>query len=389
MREQYQEVRSISWFDKLTTSCLGVILGLLLFLGSFGVLIWNEGKVNLATVAQSAIDISTIATPTQAQGKLVSVTDRITATTPLGDDRFLLPGNYVVVARTVEMYAWDEQQTTESRKQIGGSETQVTTYTYESRWSVNPENSANFKYAQTHYNPAKPIPDQLLKVPEARVGRYSLDMNSFTRVSQQRASCDSTGSIAEWGSGGTIDLPATGYLSLNAQNSRVNGRVQRTNRYIFQGAGSPQTPHIGDVRVCYSVLPVNTMITVFGQLDQNQITPYLYRQTPVYRLLPGTRSAAIATLRDEHTLWTWIFRAGGFLMMWFGLMLLGSPLSAVLDVIPILGSFAEGVTFVSSFITAFILSTVTILVAMLLNHLVALLLAIGVTIAALFLLRRR
>lgn len=389
MRDQYQEVRSVSWFDKLTTSCLGVILGLLLFLGSFGVLIWNEGKLNLATVAQSAIDISTMAAPTQAQGKLVSVTDRITATTPLGDDRFLLPGKYVVVARTVEMYAWDEQQNTESRKQLGGSETQVTTYTYESRWSTNPENSANFKYAQTHYNPPKPIPDQLLKVPEARVGRYSLDMNSFRRVSAQRASCDSTGSIAEWGTGGTIDLPPIGYLSLTAQNSRVNGGARRMDRYIFQGTGSPQTPQIGDVRVCYSVLPVGTQVTVFGQLDQNQITPYLYRQTPVYRLLPGTRPEAIVALTQEHTLWTWIFRAGGFLMMWFGLMLLGSPLSAVLDVIPILGSFAEGFTFVSSFITAFILSTVTILVAMLLNHLVALLLALGVTIAALFLLRRR
>lgn len=389
MREQYQDVQQVSWFDKLGSSCFGVILGLLLFLGSFVLLIWNEGKLNLATVAQSAVDISTIADPATVEAKLVSVTDRITTTMSLGDDRFLLPGKYVVVDRTVEMYAWDEQQKTESRKQIGGSETQVTTYTYESRWSASPKNSNNFKYSQNHRNPPKAIPDQLFKVPDARIGRYSLDMNSFSKVAERRASCDGTGTISEWGQGGTLYLPQTEYLQLTAQNSRVSGGALRTERYIFQGAGSPQAPKIGDVRVCYSVLPVDTVVTVFGKLDQNRITSYLHQQTPVYRLLPGTRQAAIATLTQEHTMWTWIFRGGGFLMMWFGLMLLGSPLSTFLSVVPFLGSFAEGLTLVSSLITAFVLSTVTILAGMLLNHPIALLLAIGVTMGVLVMRYRR
>lgn len=389
MQEQYHDVRQVGWLDKASTSCLGVLLGLLLFLGSFVLLVWNEGKLNLATVAQSSVDITAIANPATAQSQLVSVTDRITATTPLGDDRFLVPGPYVVVDRTVEMYAWDEQQKTERRRQLGGSETEVTTYTYESRWTSNPENSTNFKYAQNHRNPPKSIPDQLFKVPAAQVGQYRLDMQAFNRVGARRSSCESDGSIAEWGHGGTLSLPQSGYLQLSDRNSRVSNGAWRTDRYIFQGTGSPQAPKIGDVRVCYRVLPVNTVVTVFGKLEQQQITPYLYRQTPVYRLLPGTRAAAIATLQDEHTLWTWIFRAGGFLMMWFGLMLMGSPLSVVLDVIPFLGSLASGFMFVSSLITALILSSVTILVAMSLQHPIAWLLAIGVAVGVLVLRRRR
>lgn len=389
MREQYQEVQQVSWSDKLGSSCFALILGVLLFLGSFGLLVWNEGKLNLATVAQSAIDISTIADPTTAQAKLVSVTDRIMTAVPLGDDRFLLPGKYVVVDRTVEMYAWDEQQKTERRKQIGGSETQVTTYTYESHWSVNPKNSNDFKYSQNHHNPPKAISDQLFKVAAAQVGQYALDMNSFSRISERRASCDGTGTISEWGQGGTIYLPQTGYLQLSAQNSQVNGGALRTDRYIFQGSGAPQAPQIGDLRVCYSVLPVDTVVTVFGKLDQSRITPYLHHQGVMYRLLPGTRQAAIATLTQEHNLWTWIFRGGGFLMMWFGLILLGSPFSAVLDVIPGVGSFAEGFTLISSLIAAFLLSTVTILAAMLLNHPIALLLAISVTMGVLFMRHHR
>ncbi len=389
MREPYQDVQQVSWSDKFSSSCFALILGLLLFLSSFVLLVWNESKLNLATVAQSAIDISTIADPGTAQAKLVSVTDRITTTVPLGDDRFLLPGKYVVVDRTVEMYAWEEQQKTERRKQIGGSETQVTTYTYESRWNTNPKNSRDFKYSQNHHNPPKAIPDQLFKVAAAQVGQYSLDMNSFSRISERRASCDGTGTLSEWGQGGTVYLPQTGYLQLTAQNSRVSGGALRTDRYIFQGSGSPQTPQIGDLRVCYSVLPVDTVVTVFGKLDQNRITPYLHRQTPLYRLLPGTRQAAIGALTQEHNLWTWIFRGGGFLMMWFGLMLLGSPFSAVLDGIPGLGSVAEGFTLISSLIAALMLSTVTILAAMLLNHPIALLLAVGITIGVLVMQRLR
>lgn len=389
MPDYYQEVAQVGWLDKLGNSCLGAILGLVLFLGSFVLLVWNEGKINVATVAQSAIDVSAIVDSSMAQSKLVSVTGQIATKSPLGDDRFLLPGKYVVVDRTVEMYAWHENKDTETQKKIGGSETKVTTYTYETRWTTSPEKSNNFKYSQNHQNPPKAIPDQLFKVAEARVGRYTLDMNGFNRVNGRRSSCDSTSSVLEWGHGGTIYIPKSGYLQLTTQNSQVRGRGLLTNGYIFQGNGLPKSPQIGDIRVCYSVLPVNTEVTVFGRLDQNRITPYLHRQTPIYRLLPGTRNTAIATLTDEHNLWTWIFRVGGFLMMWVGLVLMGSPLSTFLDVIPIVGSFAEALTGVASLVAAFVLSSVTILTAMLMNHPIALFLAIGVTIVVLLMFRRR
>lgn len=387
MREQY-EVQSTSWSDRFTTAYGAILLGILLFLSAFVLLVWNEGRLNLATAAQSAVDLSTIADSSGAQAKLVSVTGQITATTLLGDDRFLLPGKYVVADRTVQMYAWHEERETERNKRLDGSETQTTTYTYEARWNSSPEKSADFKYSQNHRNPPKAIPDQLFKVSEARIGKYTLDMDGFSRVSERRASCDGTGTISEWGEGGTINLPEIGYMKLTAQNSRVSGSAVRTDDYIFQGTGSPQTPHIGDIRVCYTVLPVNTTVTVFGQLNHNQITPYLNGQTPVYRLIPGTRAAAIAFLKKEHNFWIWIFRFAGFLMMWFGLMLTGSPFSALTTVIPVVGSFIEKFFIASSFVTAFVLSTMTILIAMLLHHAIALLLAVGVAAGTLALLRR-
>lgn len=382
MPEQY-EVQSTSWSDRFTNVYGAVILGILLFLSSFVLLVWNEGRLNLATAAQTAINLSPIADSTGAQAKLVSVTGQITAKNLLGDDRFLLPGKYVAVDRTVEMYAWHEERDTERNKRLDGSETQTTTYTYESRWSSSPEKSKNFKYSQNHFNPPKALPDQLFKVAEARIGRYTLDMNGFSRVSERRASCDGMGTISEWGEGGTINLPEVGYLKLTTQNSRVSGSAVRTDNYIFQGVGSPQSPQIGDIRICYTVLPVNTTVTVFGQLNHNQIKPYLKGQTPVYRLIPGTREAAIAYLQKEHNFWIWFFRFAGFLMMWFGLMLTGSPFSVWTNAIPLVGSFIESFFMASSFVTAFVLSTVTILIAMLVHHPIALLLAIGVVVGTL------
>jgi hypothetical protein len=94
-------------------------------------------------------------------------------------------------------------------------------------------------------------------------------------------------------------------------------------------------------------------------------------------------------LHSDYVTMTWVLRAGGFLMMWFGLIFAAGPISVILDFIPFLGSLSEGITGVTSFFVACVLSTVTILVSMLLHHPLGLILAIATTIATLALLRGR
>jgi hypothetical protein len=226
-------------------------------------------------------------------------------------------------------------------------------------------------------------------VPSAQIGQYAIDMNSLSNVTNYRASCESNDSISRWdGIHQSIQLPKSSALNLNDQNSRIAGKAIRTSNYVFQGKGSPQSPKIGDVRVCYSVLPAEATVTVFGALQQAQIKPYVHKDTPLLRLIPGTRSVAIAALGQEESWWRWLFRLGGFLLMWVGLFFMGSPMVAVLDVIPLLGWIAEYATAISSLVVAFVLSAITILISSILHHPIALISFVCVTAGALLVLKR-
>ena len=399
MQEEYIEVTQITWFEKLGSSCLGAFFALLAFLFSFYVLFWNEGRVNLAEIAKTAIDISAFSVATSidahAQGKLISVTGVDTSNAPLGDGLFLLPGKYILVDRTVEMYAWDETENTHREKHVGGSETRTTTYTYSSEWTNRPENSSSFRDSANHQNPPKAFPDQLYKVPSFHFGRYTLDLSSLTQVLNHRNSCvQGSTTIAgvdvnlpEAGGMG-INLPEAGHLQLTPQNSRVSGGAIRMPDYLFKGRGSPDHPNVGDLRVCYTVLLAGQGVTAFGKLDGTQIVPYVHQNTQIQRLIPGTRITAIALLGREEALWRWVFRVGGWLLMWMGLAFMGTPVAAFLDVIPWVGDVAEGMALAGSAITTLILSIITILVSSLVHHPVALAVALCFTIGVLLILPR-
>ena len=93
---------------------------------------------------------------------------------------------------------------------------------------------------------------------------------------------------------------------------------------------------IGDIRIQYSALNNDIQATVLGKLSgENTITAYRGScNILMYRLFPGTRTQAIATLSNEHKILTWILRGVGFLMMWFGMDMIIEPLNVLLDVLP-------------------------------------------------------
>jgi hypothetical protein len=387
---QYQEVEVNHWGKRIVNSFVGVLLGVGLFFASFFVLYWNEGRIDFSQIAKTAVEISSTAPNSTAQGKLVSTTGNITAAQKLGDRLFLKEGNYIVVDRQVETYAWVEERKTETKKSLGGSETTTTTYSYDAKWTADPANSKSFKYSENYQNPVKTaegfhysyrlkgdregayrdgkraIAAQTYKVPEAKVGLYQVNVPELQILSLNN-------------------------LPLEPQKLNLDDSVSLQDEYIYAGKDTLATPHIGDLRIRYAALPADTTVTVFGQLSApDRITPYLHkRKHRFYDLFPGNRDEAIAKLHSDYVTMTWVLRAGGFLMMWFGLIFAAGPISVILDFIPFLGSLSEGITGVTSFFVACVLSTVTILVSMLLHHPLGLILAIATTIATLALLRGR
>ncbi len=357
MSDKYTEVEVVGWGNRIGSSFVGLLFGVLLFFASFFVLYSNEGRLDFSQVAKQAVEISANSPNTSAIGKLVSTTDSLISDRLLGDNLFLKPGQYIAINRDVDMFGWDEEKKTQTQKNTGGSETKTTTYTYHKKWLDKPQDSSTFKKTQGHYNPPKSIPDFTSRVSQAKVGIYTLDINS-------------------------IDLPQFQKLQLNPQNITLKDGVSLIDNYLFQGKGMLENPEVGDLRIQYSIIPNGLDVTVFGQLDSNnRITSYLHKgKHRLYRIFAGSRAEAISTLKTEHKIWTWVLRLVGFLMMWIGLALALEPISVILDFLPFLGGITRGITKASTFIIAFVMSSITILLSMLLHNLLALALTVSVAV---------
>ncbi|MBI5411810.1 TMEM43 family protein [Candidatus Peregrinibacteria bacterium] len=354
MPDKFTTTTTTSYGSRITNSIKSVIAGLILFVGSFAVLYWNEGQVDYSTIAQTATHISAEATNTNAalNGQLVSATGIFDSQETIGDGLFLKPDKFIGADRVVEMYAWTEKEESKSKTNVGGSETTETTYTYEKEWTDDPENSSEFKYPEGHVNPQKTLKDSSDRAKTATLGVYSVDMAS-------------------------VELPDFESLELTTGNTTLSqGAVLASQDYLYipkTKTSSFDIPEVGDLRVSYLVLRPGAKSTIFGKLDGTSITAYNDKDNNLfYRVFSGTREEAISTLHSEYLISLWLFRALGFVMMWLGLAMLFTPISVVLDVLPIFGTISRMLIGGIAFIVSLILSLVTILVSSVIHNVVAL-----------------
>ncbi len=359
MPDQFTKISTQGWGSRILGSLKGIFVGFLLFIISFGILYWNEGRVNVTKIAENAVGVSSTVQNTELDQQLVFSTGILSTSQVLGDT-YLNHGNYISLKRTTEMYAWTENKKTQSEKNMGGSETKTETYNYEKDWIENPADSENFEYPEGHTNPNKTISSGTRNVENARLGIYNIDMNK-------------------------VQLPSYEKLKLNGKAIPHDGLTLANEDYMFKGSGTITDPQIGDLRISYSAVKNNTgdNHTIFGKLDGKNISPYYGKKdTKLYRIFEGDRDTALSTMKTEHKIMTWIFRLIGFLLMWFGLMAILGPISVILDVVPFLGSVGRGATGLVSFVVALVLSIITIIVSMIIHNIFAL---IAVALIALIL----
>lgn len=361
MADQFTTVTTKGWGSRLLESIGGVLLGFVMFVASFGVLYWNEGRVDVSKIAKTATEISaTTPASTEVNGKLISTTGIFKSDETIGDD-YLKVGSYISLQRNVEMYAWKEETTEKTTKNTGGSETTETTYNYVKEWTSSPDSSANFKHPEDHTNPEMTLSENEVSVEKAQVGIYNVDV-------------------------ATIALPSYKDLSLSDENTILADGLNLANdQYLFKGTGTISSPVVGDMRLSYSVIanPIN-QATVFGTLDltNSQITPfYGEKNTELFRAFEGTRDSAISTLKTEYTMMLWIFRGVGFFLMWVGLMALFGPISVFLDFLPIFGSIGRVGIGIITFIVSLVLSAITIILSMILHSLIAVIIVVLAALA--------
>lgn len=371
MPDEFKEVTTTGLGGRFVDSLKKIVVGLILFIVSFGVLFWNEGRIDVSKIARNAVEISASKSENAdvQNGKLVSVSGVMATTSTVGDDLFLKPDAYLTLARTVEVYAWKESQNTTSKKNLGGSETTETTYSYAKEWTNDPEDSSSFKYPADHQNSEKRFENGTFQASVATIGDYTVDTASI-----------------EW--------PPLNPIKLTDQNvNLVNGATLAGDTYLFIGAVAGSTitnPVIGDTRISYKGLNSGASGTVLGKLSASSIVPFMGKSdTKIYQFFAGTKDEAVAAMHTQYTTSTWLLRLVGFLIMWFGLMMMVDVASVLLDVLPMLGTVSRSIVGVITFVIALLLSVVTIIISSVVHSLIALVLLLVVAIVVALVLMKK
>lgn len=356
--DSFSEVTYTSWFSRLGNSFGGAVLGLVLFLVSFVVLYWNEGRAvdtarSLEEAGGAVVSTAADKIDPALDGKLVHVAGKATTADTLSDELFGVSAGALRLTRAVEMYQWKEEQKKETRTKLGGGQETVTTYSYVKEWSASPIDSSRFRSntkegAKAHMNPS--WPDQFRSreqtAPKVTVGAFTLPAPLLAQIHTSEP------------------LPVTGD-DLKKLPSALQQEFQVADGRFYRGK-APASPELGDLRIGFSVV---RPLTVSVIAEQSGETLRAYQPKSARRsieiLHEGDHSAQEMIRAEEsaNARLTWILRLVGFVLMALGIFLVLNPLKVFSDVLPFLGGLVGFVLGVFAALVAAVLSLITIAIS--------------------------
>jgi transmembrane protein TMEM43 len=192
MSEEYSndsvtEVTTTGWLQRIVQSFVGAVVAVLLVIGSIVLLWWNEGRAveairALDQGARQLVEANATAVDPANNNKLVHLSGAMTTPAPARDTAFGVGGDDLLrLRRNVEMFQWTEQKSTRSQKNLGGSETTETTYSYHKEWSDHPVDSGHFREAGGHRNPPMPIHSATIDSQDVQLGSYRVERDHPAR----------------------------------------------------------------------------------------------------------------------------------------------------------------------------------------------------------------
>lgn len=349
-----QKVTRVGLGSRLVNSLVGVLIGIVIFIGAFPLLFWNESRT--VRTARTLLEGRAIVKPTTAdavlpelENALVHLTGVTNTPEVLQDEVFGIAANAIGLRRNVEMYQWKESSRTQSQDRIGGSQEQVTTYSYERVWSDSPIRSAEFWNPAGHENPSEiPFRSAELRAELVNLGAYHLDSSLVKQLNQRDIMLLSEAQTLSISRAAGIDATRSGDWF-----------------YLPYAGGSAQAPSVGDMRIRFEVIPSST-VSVVAQQQGSELSPYPSKHGATINLLAyGEISSAdmFATAEQSNRLLAWALRLAGFMLMTAGLGLLAGPLVTLGKIIPPVGALLGlGVRLIAG-VLALVLSTVTIALA--------------------------
>lgn len=352
MSDTFTVTTRTSWFGRIGNSFAGVVIGLILIIGMIVLLFWNEGRAvqtarSLAEGAGAVVSIGADTVDAGNEGRLVHVSGPVTTGETPSDPDFAVSAQGVRLVRNVEMYQWKESSKSETKKELGGGEQTVTTYSYAKTWEDRPIDSGSFKQPSGHENPSMEIRERSFQVGEGKIGAFTLDQPVLDRI------------------GGDRSLPIRPDQQQAIQAAYAGSKkLSIVDSAIYLG-WNPSSPAIGDYRIRYEIVPLDT-ISVIGQQRGATFVPYQTVAGDQLLMVDNGDVSADRMFKEAESankVLTWILRAAGLLLLFVGFALFMGPIGVLADVIPFLGSIVRLGTGIIAFFLAVVVGTITIAIA--------------------------
>ena len=301
----------------------GVGVGLLMALLSVVLLWWNEGRSvttarGLAEGEKVSVEANADAVDQGLQGKLVHVSGRTALKTPAADSVFgVTAPDLIKLRRTVEMFQWVEEKEEATRTKVGGGQETVTEYRYVKKWDERFRPASDFRHPEGHENPRPAQQTASFQAEGVSVGAYRLP--DFL--------------LDQWQDFKSHPLPEP-----KALPEGLRDRAMMQGEWLVLSQ-TPQNPIVGDLRVQFESIRTGDASVLARQVQDTFENWVTSQGTEIARIAAGVQSkeAMFAAAKAENTVLAWLLRAGGFLLMFLGMLALFSPLKVLADVIPLAG----------------------------------------------------
>jgi len=344
MADEFQTVTNQSWFSRIGSALKGILIGFLFIAGGTILLFWNEGRAvhRAQTLEQGASQVISASAGTvdmSKNGKLVHVTGEAKSTETLRDPEFGISSHAIALKRNVEMYQWREESKSTTKKKLGGGTETVTTYSYDKEWSSSAIDSSGFKQGEGHHNPPMPFSSKEWQASKVTLGAYDLAPVFISKIP------------------GEEPLKVENLDELPAL-IREKARLSSGSLYLGE---NPDSPHIGDLRVTFTIVP-DQMVSIVGLQQGSILAAYPMKHGSISLIEAGSHTAdeMFQSAKTANKTMTWILRAVGLLLLFVGFSMLLHPLAVLADVIPFLGTIVGVGTGLVSFFLAMALGLLTI-----------------------------
>ena len=391
----YTETTTTGYGTRVGNSFKSIGTGFILFCAATALLWWNEGRaVKTAKMLEEA-GSSYVEMPNPGKidasldGELICGTAMATTEDSLMDKDFDIGAKAIAIKRHVEYYQWVEHSESKSEDKLGGKEVTTTTYTYSQQWVSSPVQSSQFKdpayqnkntvlatvedaeqYAENVAFGAYKLNESLIRSISSKETMElaisddllkQLDKNAQTAYErfygiqnknqqptqqpvQQPAIPDSVRALISDSAKAVLDSlqavnDSINKAMANAQNKKDYDYIHVAGNVLYYGK-VPGSPQVGDVRVTFEKI-VPAKVTVMAVVDGDTFKPFKAKNGKRFETLvmgKKTGDEIIEDAQDANTMWTWMLRIVGIMLVISALKMIFGFLSMILKVVPFLAS---------------------------------------------------